>query len=73
MFPKGDNAVPNAQRGYRRVGTVGFCHFRAQLERILALFRQRTRKDPSRDTTGSDSSGAPEAWCSWTAILQAQI
>ena len=40
-----------------------FAIFRAQLERILALFRQRAKKDPRRDTTGSDSRRAPEAWC----------
>ena len=34
--------------------------FRAQLERVLALFRQRAKKDPRRDTTGSDSR-APES------------
>ena len=63
----------NVKRGYRRVGTVGCCHFRAQLERILALFRQRAKKDPRRGTTGWDSRRAPEAWCSRTGTLQAQI
>ena len=47
--------------------------FRAPLERILALFRQRGKKDPRRETTGSDSRRAPEAWCSQTGALQAQI
>ena len=50
-----------------------FAIFRAQLERILALFRQRVTKDPGRETTGSDSRRAPEAWCSRTGTLHAQI
>ena len=51
----------------------GFAIFRAKLERILALFRQRAKKDPRRDITVSDSRGAPEAWCSRTGTLQPQI
>ena len=47
--------------------------FRAQLERIFALFGQRGKKDPGRETTGSDMRRAPEAWCSRTGTLQAQI
>ena len=50
-----------------------FSIFRAQLERILAFFRQRAKKNPRREATGSDSRRAPEAWCSRTGTLQAQI
>ena len=35
----------NVHRGYRLVSTVGFCHFRAQVERILAHFRQRASEE----------------------------
>ena len=52
--PRRGNFKPtNVQRGYRRVGTFGFCHSRAQLERILAVFRQKAKKDPRRETTGA--------------------
>ena len=50
-----------------------FAIVQAQLEKILAFFRQRAKKDPRRDTTGSDSRRAPEAWCSRMGTLQAQI
>ena len=36
----------NVQRGYRRAGTVGFCHFSAQLERILVLFGEKSEERP---------------------------
>ena len=54
-------------------GWHSYAVFRAQLERIFALFRQLDKTDPRRDTTGSDSRRAPEAWCSSTGTLQAQI
>ena len=50
-----------------------FAIFRAQLERIHALFRQRAKKHPRRETTVLDSRRAPVAWCSRTGTLRAQI
>ena len=47
--------------------------FQAHLEQILVLFRQRAKKDPTRDTTGSDWGRAPVAWYSRTGTLKAQI
>ena len=47
--------------------------FRAQLERILAVFRQRAKKDPRRETTGSNLRRASEALCSRAGTLQAHI
>ena len=45
VFPGGNIAHPIVQRGYRRVGTVGFLtFFRAQLGKILAFSRQRTKR-----------------------------
>ena len=74
VFPEGDIADPQMSNE----ATDGFAPsvfdiFRTPLERILALFCQGAKKDPRRDTTGSDSRRAPEAWCSWTGTLQAQI
>ena len=74
MFPEGDIAYPQM---YNEVtdglARSDFSIFRAHLERILALIRQRAKKDPRRDTTGSDLRRAPVAWFSRTGTLQAQI
>ena len=71
LFPERDIADPKCPM---RLPTSWPRRFlRAQLERILALFRQRAKKDPRRETTGSDSRRALEAWCSRTGTLQAQI
>ena len=74
VFPEWDIADPQmSNEATDRLAPSVFAIFRAQLERILALVRQRTKKDPRRDTTGSDSRRAPEAWCFRTGTLQPQI
>ena len=74
VFPEGDIADPQtSNEATDGLSPSIFDIFWAQLERILALFRQRAKKDPRRETTGSDSRRAPEAWCSRTRTLQAQI
>ena len=60
VFPEGDIADPNVQRGYRRVGTVGFCHFLGAVKANARVFPPTGEEDPRRDTTGSDSRRAPE-------------
>ena len=71
---KGDIADPQmSNEATDGLAPSVFAIFRAQLERIFALFRQRAKKDPRRDTTGSDSRCAPKACCSWTGTLQVQI
>ena len=73
VFPEGDIAGPNVERGYRRVGTVGFCHFSDAVRADSRVLPPTSEEDPRRETTGSDSRCAPEAWCSRTRTLQAQI
>ena len=74
VFPEGDIADPQmSNEATDGLAPSVSAIFRAQLERILALFRQRVKKDPRRETTGSDSRRPPEAWCSRTGTLQAQI
>ena len=63
----------NVQRGYRRVGTVGFCHFSGAVRADSRIFPSTSEQGPGRETTGSDSRRAPEAWCSRTGTLRAQI
>ena len=63
----------NVQRGYRRVGTVGFCNFSGAVKAGSRFFPPTNEEDPRRETTGADSRRAREAWCSRTGILQAQI
>ena len=74
VFPGGD--IADQQMSYEATDGLApsvFAISWAQLERIFALFRQRAKKNPRRETTGSDSRRAPEAWCSRTGTLQAQI
>ena len=74
VFPEGDIADPQmSNEATDGLAPSVFAIFRAQLARILALFHQRAKKDPRRETTGSDSRRAPEAWCSRTGTLQPQI
>eukprot|EP00904_Undaria_pinnatifida_P010736 jgi/Undpi1/6793/HiC_scaffold_21.g09269.m1 len=62
VLPKGDVADPQmSNEATDGLAPSVFAIFRAQLERILARFRQRAKKDPRRDTTGSDSRRALEA------------
>ena len=74
VFPEGDIADPQMSNEATNGLALSVCAIVwASSEQILALFRQRAKKDPRRDTTGPDSRRAPEAWCSRTGILQAQI
>ena len=63
----------NVQRGYRRVGTVGFCYFSGAVRADCRVFPPTSEEDPRQETTGADSRRAPEAWCSQTGTLEAQI
>ena len=61
-FPEGDIADPQMfNEATDGLAPSVFAIFRAHLEQILALFRQRAKKDPRRGTTGSDLRRAPEA------------
>ena len=62
----------NVPRSYRRVGTVGFCDLLGAGSADYRAFPP-TKKDPRRDTTGSDLRRATEARCSRTGTLKAQI
>ena len=73
LFLEGDIADPNVQRGYRRVDTVGFCHFSGSIRADSRVFPSTSEEDPRRETTGSDSRRSPEAWCSRKGTFQAQI
>ena len=74
MFPEEDIAGPQmSNEDTDGLAPSVFAIFPAQLERILALFRQRAKEDPRRETTGSESRHAPEAWYYRTGTLQAQI
>ena len=74
MFPEEDiEDPPMSNEATDALAAPVFANFRASLERILAIFRQRANKDPRRETTGSDSRRALEAWCSRAGTLQAQI
>ena len=88
VFPEGDIADANVQRGYRRVGTVGFDHLSGAIRADSCVFPPTSEEDPRRETAGSASRRAPEvgcsskgtpqahsaeAWSSQTGTLQAQI
>ena len=71
--PRRGHCRPKFQRGYRRVGTVGFCHFSGAVRADSRVFPPTSKEDPRRETAGSDSRRASEAWCSRTGTLQARI
>ena len=70
VFPEGDIANPQMSN---EATDVGFCHFSGAVRAYSRAFPPTSEENPRRDTTGSDSRRAPEAWCSWTGTLQAQI
>ena len=69
---RGDIADPNAQRGYRRVGTVGVDSFSGAARAAFYELPPASEEDQTRETSASDSHYAPEAWCSRKGTLQAQ-
>ena len=50
-----------------------FDHFSGAVRANSRVFPPMSEEDPRRETAGSDSRRAPEAWCSRTETLQAQI
>ena len=66
MFPEGDIADPQMSNEATDwlAPSFYFFIFWAQLERMLACFRQRAKKDPGRGSTALDLHRAAEAWCS---------
>ena len=61
VFPEGDIADPNVQRGYRRVGTVDFCHFSGSVGADSCVFSLTSKEDLGREIKGSDLRRALEA------------
>ena len=65
VFPEGALTDPHAQRGYRRVGNVGFGWTIFQLRYGgFSHVSAASEEEPRRETVGSDSHNAPQAWCS---------
>ena len=72
VFPLGDITDPNVQRGYRRVCTAGVGLFSGAARPASYDFPPASAENSRRETPGSDSQIAPEAWCSRKETLQAQ-
>ena len=72
VFPEGDVADPNVQRATDGLASSVFDHFSGAVRADSCFFRRRAKKNPRRETTGSDSRRAPEAWCSRKGTPQAQ-
>ena len=72
MFPEGDIADPNVQRGYRRVATSVLDSFSGAARAASYELPPASEGDPRRETPGSDSYLAPEAWSPRKGTLQAQ-
>ena len=46
VFPDGEIADPNVRRDYRRVGTVGLCHFFGAVRAHSPVFSPTSKEDP---------------------------
>ena len=73
ILRRGNCRPTNVQRGYRRVATVGLCHFSGAVRADYRAFPPTSEEDPRQETAGSDSRRAPEVWCSQTRTLQTHI
>ena len=72
VFPEGDIADPNVQRGYRRVGTVGVGLFIGCIEGGFLRVSASEGGGPEVRNPGSESHRAPEAWRSRKGTLPTQ-
>ena len=72
VFPEGDIADPNAQRGYRRVAIISVGLFFGCSEGGILRVPTASEEDPRRETAGSNSHHVPEARCSRKGTVQPQ-
>ena len=88
IFTQGDNAGPKtgnwclqkemvqtqmSNEATDGLAPSGFDHFSGAVRADSRVFPSTSEEDPKRETAGSDSRRAREAWCSRSRILHAQI